>query len=157
MMHYSREMITDYYYQELEKKEYLDVHNHLTSCSKCNTVLYEIKSLTSGLDSLNTIPTPNVTFNFLKIETPIKEETQAFPYMFLVIAVIIFLPIYIFQSTIATFFDSLYLSQILNVNELDALSKSIILFILSGTFLSLSIAPILKNECMAKYNFNEVV
>jgi hypothetical protein len=171
MQHPDKERLLDFFYSEASDLEAQRVFKHLQYCNECMEYLNNLEHITGQLDYfVNESPSED-TFNLIMKDievVPLKKvpEKQAFS-VFHFIRIVIFMPLilialYYCQSrlTLMPFWEVIREYRIIQV--LGSYGVVAVVFFLLGSFVTLSIAPVLfmdsekiKNLIRQAYNFGE--
>lgn len=152
MDHINKNDLIDYFYEEIDPKRALEIEAHLEICSKCESVLAELRVFGSNLDFLPEKQVPAASFENVLANISMTPASAAkkvnhapiLPFVWLgsAIAGIVAL-VYFLHDKLSQIQSLQFLFENRISYSIGSLAVVILLFMAIGVFLGLAIAPIL--------------
>ena len=166
MQHPNKNRLLEYFYKEGSDQEILKTREHLHSCLQCQGYLKSLENTATFLDQLQEEKPEPKTFNLILDEIkpvqqkPIREKQffLAFPYFQIALSIPFILAIiYFLQSRLSLLPIWESLEKVWIVQTIGSFGVVTILFFLVGSFITLTLAPILLYDSESNNPFKHAL
>ncbi len=164
MEHPNKNRLLEYFYHESNEQNFRKTQVHLQSCVSCREHLSGLKVATEALNIIPEQKPQGNTFDLILKEITVSPQqslqkrpaASVIPYFQIAAAIPFILAVlYFIQSKLAATTFWLSLEELWIVQTLGSFGLVTVLFFCIGSFLTLSIAPILLFDSEKKNNFNQ--
>lgn len=165
MQHPNKSRLLEFYFQEASKNEMQEIREHINGCHLCQSDLQMLAKTTDILQTLSVEnPEPKTVDLILAEIKPVKKKpiqagllSSAFPYFQIAFAIPFILAVIYFiqnQLSLSSLWTSL--QKFWLIESMGSFGFVAVLFFLLGSFLTLTIAPMLLFNSEENFHFKQI-